>query len=501
MKKARVLLLTPNLVGVKDGLNRIQPSLGVMSIAQVLIDEGHVVKIYDTALEGWSQKRDLGDNKVLIGQSDGEIETAIREFNPDVVGISILFSNLNYSGHNLAKIIKKIDKSITVILGGNHVSNSVVDYKNFIIHPGDKLPIIKDLEDPNFDFAIIGESDFTFATFVNKIIKGEDYSALPGLAKKIPDGSYKINPTARIEDVTKLPIPARNLVNMEGYFSIGAFHSAKSRSDRVLNVMCSRGCPEKCTFCTTPQMWGTKVRWRNLSDIVQEIKQGISDFNIKEIQFEDDTLTAHKRNLFGLCDELEKIGLPWCTPNGIKANYHLAKQTDMFQAMKDSGCYQVTLACESGVQRVLDNIIDKRLDVSQILPAIENAKKVGLLVHTFWILGYPGETYEEMSETVRFAMNSGADSFSFAILSPLPGTPIYRKVIQENLWWDGRGLDDLMFRSSLVKVDGFNGPDEFEQFVSNVNLTANKMLKENNPERFKLKYGENYKENDLVKQT
>ena len=170
MKKARVLLLTPNLVGVKDGLNRIQPSLGVMSIAQVLIDQGHVVKIYDTALEGWSQKRDLGDNKVLIGQSDEEIETAIREFNPDVVGISILFSNLNYAGHNLAKIIKKINKSITVILGGNHVSNSVVDYKNFIIHPGDKSPIIKDLEDPNFDFAIIGESDFTFSTFVNKML-------------------------------------------------------------------------------------------------------------------------------------------------------------------------------------------------------------------------------------------------------------------------------------------------------------------------------------------
>lgn len=173
----------------------------------------------------------------------------------------------------------------------------------------------------------------------------------------------------------------------------------------------------------------------------------------------------------------------------------------MFQAMRDSGCYQVTLACESGVQRVLDNIINKRLDITQILPAIENAKKVGLLVHTFWILGYPGETYEEMNETIRFAMNSGADSFSFAILSPLPGTPIYRKVIQDNLWWDGRGLDDLMYRSSLIKVDGFSGPDEFEQFVSNANLKANKMLKENNPERFKLKYGENYNENSLVKQT
>ena len=80
-----------------------------------------------------------------------------------------------------------------MILGGNHISNSVVDYKNFIIHPGDKSPVIKDLEDPNIDFAIIGESDFTFATFVDKIINNQDYSSIPGLVKKLPNGSYKIN--------------------------------------------------------------------------------------------------------------------------------------------------------------------------------------------------------------------------------------------------------------------------------------------------------------------
>jgi radical SAM superfamily enzyme YgiQ (UPF0313 family) len=296
-------------------------------------------------------------------------------------------------------------------------------------------------------------------------------------------------------------MPARHLINMEGYFDIGAFHSAKSRSNRVLNIMCSRGCPEKCTFCTTPQMWGTTVRWRKLEDIMTEIKREVKDFNIGEIQFEDDTITARKKNLLDLCKELEKIGLPWCTPNGIKTNYHLAKQTEMFQAMKDSGCYQVTLACESGVQRVLDNIINKRLKIDQIKPAIENAKKVGLLVHTFWILGYPGETYEEINQTIKFALNSGADSFSFAILSPLPGTPIYRKVIKENLWWEGRGLKDLMFRSSLVKVNGFSGPKEFEKFVTEANIKANMILKEKDPSRFKLKYGENSDERSLIKQT
>ena len=107
-KKGRILLITPNLKGVKDGLNRIQPSLGLMTIAQSLIDNNHEVKIYDTALEGWDNMVDLGNNKVMIGQSDKEIENVIREFNPDIVGISILFSNLNQSGHTIAGIVKKM---------------------------------------------------------------------------------------------------------------------------------------------------------------------------------------------------------------------------------------------------------------------------------------------------------------------------------------------------------------------------------------------------------
>ena len=90
---------------------------------------------------------------------------------------------------------------------------------------------------------------------------------------------------------------------------------------------------------------------------------------------------------------------------------------------------------------------------------------------------------------------------SFAILSPLPGTPVYRKVIKENLWWEGRCLDDMLFRSSLVKVDGFNNPDEFEKFVNDANKKANLLLKKVNPKRFEYKYGKNSTESALVKQT
>ena len=504
MKKGKVLLITPNLKGIGDGVNRIQPSLGLMLIAQTLKNDGHEVKIHDTALEGWENRTviDPVNNVVLIGQSDDEIAKVVSDFSPDVIAISVLFSNLLDSAHNIAKIAKKVNKNTKVLLGGNHISNCLIDYKFALTDKNSNLPDhLVDLEDENFDLAMVGEGEFSMVDLVNGLINNNDISKIPGLLKKVGNKKYIINPPTRIHDLNILPRPARYLVNMEGYFKIGAFHSAKSRSKRVLSVMCSRGCPEKCTFCTTPEMWGQRMRWRTTKHIMDEIGNDVRDFKIGEIQFDDDTLTVDKKKLFALCEELEKIGLPWCTPNGTKVNYHLKNQLDMYKTMANAGCYQITLACESGVQRVLDTLINKRLPVDTIKPSIENAKKAGMLVHTYWIIGYPGETYEEIQQTVDFAMNCGADSFSFSILNPLPGTPIYRQVLKEKLFWDGRSLEDMLFRSSLLKVNGFSNPVEFENFVNETNVKANLLLKKRDPARFKYKYGSNADESSLVKQT
>ena len=377
-------------------------------------------------------------------------------------------------------------------MGGNHITNAVIDYKFSLVDKNSNLPdVIEDLENENIDFAMIGEGEMSMIKLVNAIMNGGDYNKIPGLIKKIGHKKYFINPKSERHDMNLLPRPARHLVNMDGYFKIGAFQSAKSKSKRVLSVQCSRGCPEKCTFCTTPQMWGTNVRWRSTEHIMDEVSNDVKDYKIGEIQFLDDTLTLDKNHLYSLCAELEKLGLPWCTPNGTKANYHLREQLDMYKAMANSGCYQITIACESGVQRVLDDLIDKRLPLETIYPAIEKAKKAGMLCHTYWILGYPGETYEEMQKTIDFAMNSGADSFSFSILQPLPGTPIYRKVVKENLWWENRSMDDMLLRASLINVEGFHSAEEFEKFVDDTNRKANLLLKKRDPERFNLKYGVN----------
>jgi anaerobic magnesium-protoporphyrin IX monomethyl ester cyclase len=497
------MLITPNLKGMADGLNRIQPSLGVLLLAASLRARGHAVEVFDTALAGWHNRRPLDELTVTIGASDDEIADRIGAYDPDIVGISALFSNLVDSAHAIAGVAKRVKPEATVVLGGNHIANAVGDYQHAVSDPASGLPAqLPDLDDANIDYAIWGEADEAFPALVDGLVDGAEVSGVAGLVTRQAGGGYRVNPRATYRgSLSALPHPARDLVDMERYFEIGAFHSPKSRSRRVVNVMASRGCPEHCTFCTTPVMWGSQVRWRDVDDIAAEIRTAKARFDVGEIQFEDDTLTANRGNLLRLCAELEKIGLPWCTPNGTKVNYHLRTQSEMYRAMADAGCYQITLACESGVQRVLDEVLRKNLQRDAIPEAIARAKAAGMLVHTFWILGAPGETYDDMMATVDFALASGADSFSFSILSPLPGTPVYRKVVRENLWWPGRGIRDLLFRSSLIKVDGFRGPDEFERFVAETNVRANRLLQTRDPERFRAKYGTDVTERELAKQT
>ena len=323
--KGRILLISPNLKGIKGGVNRIQPGLGIGYLAAVLEKEGHEVHVRDTALEGHEREVPLDDSKtVMIGESDSVIQDYVADLHPDIVGISVLFSNLAEHAHTLARIIKEVDPRIKVIMGGNHVTNAAIDY-GYAISPGNEdsnlAETLYDAEDPNIDFLMTGESDLEFTTLVSALLDDRTPDSINGLIyKKAANGALVINANpAGLVDIKQLPHPARHLMNMEGYFNIGLFHSARSHSNRVMNVMASRGCPEKCTFCTTPQMWGTSVRWRDPHDIYEEIRGGVEHFDIREVQFEDDTLTANFPHLMELCDLIEPLGIPWCTPNGIKS--------------------------------------------------------------------------------------------------------------------------------------------------------------------------------------
>jgi len=395
--------------------------------------------VRDTALEGYNNQIETVGGLLTIGENDDQIMTFIRKVKPDVVGITATFSNLETSAINILKLVKEVDSNIITVLGGNHITFSNKNY--------------------NVDYIIKGEGEVSFVALLDNLEKNI----------KVP----KFISGVRFNDLEKLPFPARDLMNMEGYFKINLFHS--SRSDRrVLNVMGSRGCPEMCSFCTSPEMWGRKVRFRKTENIFMEIEQGIEKYNIEEVQFEDDTLTLNIENLYRLCELLTPLNIKWCVPNGIRVNYHIDEQEEMFRRMKKAGCYQVTLACESGSQRVLDKILNKKLKLEQIKPAIAKAKKAGLLVHTFWLVGSPGETKNEMEQTIAFANSCEADSYSVSILCPLPGSNVYETVKEKRLWWSDNFLEQMIYRKSLFCVDGFRDADEFETWATEQNAMLNR---------------------------
>ena len=119
--------------------------------------------------------------------------------------------------------------------------------------------------------------------------------------------------------------------------------------------------------------------------------------------------------------------------------------------------------------------------------------KEKVLFYTFFMVGFPGETYEQMEQTIKFAEEIEADSYSVAITAPLPGTPLFDVVARKGLFIDDLSpdeiIDKILFSKALIKVDGFDDSTDFENWVNEKNIYLNGLLLKKAPERYKLKYG------------
>lgn len=156
----------------------------------------------------------------------------------------------------------------------------------------------------------------------------------------------------------------------------------------------------------------------------------LNEWGINEFHFEDDNMTIKKERLIGICDEIIKrnLKIKWQTPNGIRAS---VTDKEMLSKMKESGCLHITLAPESGSERVLTEIIQKggtKNYLSNLKKCGATAHKLGLKVAAYFLIGLPGETREEVFETIKYAKElakSGIDEVAFGLFIPLPGTPLW----------------------------------------------------------------------------
>jgi radical SAM superfamily enzyme YgiQ (UPF0313 family) len=465
-KNKKVLLVEPGMVMPNDSIRRIGEPMGLLYIAALLEKNGHTVRILDSSAEGYNNVVDVGGGYIRYGLDDTAIVKRIIEFMPDVVGVSCLFSARLREALRICRLAKEVG-GITVVVGGLHPS----------LYPSDIL------RDSNVDYVIMREGEYRLVGLL------EENHDIDGIAYR-KEGRIVINPpTSKIEDLDSLPFPARHLINLETYFDIAVPCAPFFKSNRVVHILTSRGCPGNCNFCSTVNYWGRKFRKRSVGNIIKEIELLKYKYDIGEVQFTDDNLTADPRRAKELFKQMKDLKLHWCTPHGLMIS---TLDEEMLRIMGKSGCYQITMAVESGSPRVLKDIIHKNVDLERVKYLIKKAHKYGISVHLLFLVGLPGETREEIYKTLEFPFQTEADSVSFFIASPLPGSELYDYSLQKGYLHEGDfGMD---FKKVKIRIpesspDNFGiNTDELERLVDERTRAFNEMSKKRNPDAWNNKF-------------
>lgn len=410
----RVLLIQPPVDLFEDDERQAMPPLGLAYIAAVLERAGHEVAILDCVMAGFQRLRLQPDGRFRHGLDGEDLCSEVRRFDPQLVGISNLFSAQSPAAHHVCRLVKQIRPGILTVMGGAHPSAVPEDV----------------LADANVDYVICGEGELAMARLAKALEAGRRLPAdLSGLAFRDGRTVRVIPPGPPLTDLDALPLPARHLLPMRQYFRSRAPHGTVVRRHPCTNMITSRGCPARCSFCSIHTVWGRRFRWHSSRRVVQEIDLLINDYGVREIQFEDDNLTLNKPRMREICQAIidRRLDLLWTTPNGV-ATWALDER--LLELMRRAGCYHIAIAVESGSQDTLDRLIHKPLDLRKVPPIVRAARKLGMGVSAFFVVGFPGETRAEIEKTFDYAMNLDADHVHFYTATPYPGTELFRQCVE-----------------------------------------------------------------------
>lgn len=370
-----------------------QPPLGILSLAAYLHRESDAQvdildltfrkKPFDYLREGLSARR------------------------YDVVGVSVMTSMVR-DAKRASTIARETNPQSLIIWGGPHPT----------VLPDDTLAL------PHVDAVVIGEGEETLLELVQR---GGDPSGVTGIWYKTADGDFVRNPPrSLIQDLSALPWPARDAVDMRTYTR--AWYSLTAADPTLLgtSLITSRGCPYVCTYCqpTLRQLFGKKVRRRSVDDVLDELVHLKETYGLNAFMFEDDTFIIHRRWIKEFSARLKEmnLGLRW----GCNVRADLVTR-ELLEPMVKAGLAQINMGIESGTQRILDQIYDKRNTIEDVRQAVSIAKSLGLKVGGYFMIGAPTETEEEIERTIRFAARLPIDEAAFNITTPLPGTYLWEQ--------------------------------------------------------------------------
>lgn len=332
--------------------------------------------------------------------SAAKIRHKLQHYQPQLVGTTAVTMTFPAAARIL-KVCKECDPSITTVVGGQHASFAAEDAFR---------------RAPWIDIVVAGEGDLTLVEVASALDKGADLGTVAGLYINRNGKAIKTDRRPLIENLDDLPLPARHLLPLSKYHGLGA----------ACSVISSRGCPYGCIFCTTPRMYGRKVRFRRPLLVVDEIEMMYREYGFSMMNMVDDTFTLNHSHARELCRELIRRNLPvkWGAFSRVDT-----LTPDLLNLMRDAGCTCILFGVESGNQEVLNNI-KKGITPEKVRNGIRLVTEAGIGTFASFILGLPGETPERARETQAFAtelLERWGTQYGFHYLSPFPGTEIFEQ--------------------------------------------------------------------------
>ena len=392
-KNIEVLLINPyDENAVKNALGFITPPLNLMYLASFLEEESYSVKIIDDD---------------LLQKGYENVSKQAEKLNPQLVGVTATTSTIKSALKYLELIKNILPESLTVI-GGPHTT----------FMPYETLK-----NSDNLDVVVIGEGEETMVDLADHATQNiEDINDVNGIVyRDLNDGNLRTTEKRPlIKDLDKLPFPARHLVPFDSY---------GVSQEQTGGIITSRGCVYNCNYCSSSLIMGKKFRSRSPGNVVDEIEELIDTYHINDIGFMDDTFMLNKKRASDIADEIKARDLDLTFVASSRVD---RVDKSLLENLKSSGLKTIYYGVESGSQRILD-LMKKGITLKNVEDAVKMAKDVNLEVLTSFILGYPGETEEDMNTTIDFSTKLDSDYCQYSILTPFPGTPIYKDLIEKNL--------------------------------------------------------------------
>ncbi|MCP4987315.1 MAG: radical SAM protein [Colwellia sp.] len=373
---------------------QVYPDLGLGYIASSVKKSGFSVRI------------------VLDALSRDDIIRYIDDFKPDVWGLK-LFATTTTLVQRTIDIIRERDPNIIIIVGGPQVNG---------------LPetILKHVP---ADYAMHGNScERSFCNLLhvlnNHPVQGNSgFKAVDGLIYR-ENETIKVNKPDFIEDLDILPFPLWEEMNIYKY------NSGQNQVTRYFPsapMIMSRGCTAKCRFCNL-NIAGN-VQRRSAENVIEEMKLLKSMYRVKEILFQDSNFAYNRDETLHFCRLMldEKLNMKWTLPQGTRI---ATLDEELCRILKKAGCYRISIGIEAG-DKEMQRYIRKGVNLDKVNEKLKIIKKYGIEVLANFMMGFPGETKQQMQTTLEVALRLPLDYANFYVFTPYPGSSFFKELVEK----------------------------------------------------------------------